>query len=197
MVTVKEILKKFDFIIKPTAKFCFSFFYNRKYLQGRLFDEEYGGYLFCLKSIWQRNILRLAKPYPWPVGLTCNISSANNIVFHVDDLNNFQSPGTYFQNFKGKITLGKGCYIAPNVGIITVNHDLNNLREHTFAENVELGSGCWVGMNSVILPGVILGDKTIVAAGSVVSKSFPQGHVVIGGTPAKIIKKLHIKSISC
>jgi acetyltransferase-like isoleucine patch superfamily enzyme len=188
---MKRILINLDFIIKPIAKLFFSIFYDKKYLKGRLFDDEYGGYFICFKSIWQRNILRLAKTYPWPVGLTCHISSVNNIDFHVDDLNNFQSPGTYFQNFKGKITLGKGCYIAPNVGIITVNHDLNNLRKHTIAENVELGTECWIGMNSVILPGVTLGAKTIVAAGSVVTKSFPQGCVVIGGTPAKVIKQIN------
>jgi len=108
----------------------------------------------------------------------------------VDDLNNFQSPGTYFQNFKGKIILGRGCYIAPNVGIITVNHDIENLREHAEAEDVELGDNCWIGMNSIVLPGVILGARTIVAAGSVVTKSFPQGAVVLGGVPAVIIKSL-------
>ena len=43
-------------------------------------------------------------------------------------------------------------------------------------------------MNSIILPGVILGDNTVVAAGAVVTKSFPQGYIVIGGNPAKIIK---------
>lgn len=188
---MKQLLKKLDFIIKPLAMLVFSFFYDKKYLQGRLFEEEYAGYFFCLKSIWQRNILRLAKPYPWPVGLTCYISSKDNIDFHIDDLNNFQSPGTYFQNFKGKITLGKGCYIAPNVGIITVNHDLNALREHTQAENVVLGENCWIGMNSVILPGVTLGAKTIVAAGSVVTKSFPEGYVVLAGSPAKIKKRIN------
>jgi len=174
------------FILKA---FC-SIFYDKKYLQGRLFEGSLSGYLFCLRSIWQRNFLRLAKPFPWPVGLNCHISSKDNIFFHVDDLNNFQSPGTYFQNFKGKIILGRGCYIAPNVGIITVNHDIENLREHAEAEDVELGDNCWIGMNSIVLPGVILGARTIVAAGSVVTKSFPQGAVVLGGVPAVIIKSL-------
>jgi acetyltransferase-like isoleucine patch superfamily enzyme len=45
-------------------------------------------------------------------------------------------------------------------------------------------------MNAMILPGVHLGDNTIVGAGSVVTKSFPEGNVVIAGNPAKIIKKL-------
>ena len=45
-------------------------------------------------------------------------------------------------------------------------------------------------MNSMILPGVELGPRTVVGAGSVVTKSFPEGDCVIAGNPAKIIKKL-------
>ncbi|WP_259756635.1 acyltransferase [Pseudomonas sp. GCEP-101] len=105
-------------------------------------------------------------------------------------MNNFQSPGTYFQNFKGHIHIGKGSYIAPNVGIITSNHDLMDLDKHSISEDVVIGRKCWIGMNSVILPGVELGDATIVAAGSVVTKSFKEGNIVIGGCPAKEIKKL-------
>jgi len=108
--------------------------------------------------------------------------------FHPDDLNNFQSPGTYFQNF-GRIKLGRGCYIGPNVGIITANHDPENPDRHLPPQDVSIGEKCWVGMNSVILPGVTLGAGTIVGAGSVVTKPFPQGHCLIGGVPAKIIKE--------
>lgn len=44
-------------------------------------------------------------------------------------------------------------------------------------------------MNSVILPGVVLGEHTVVGAGSIVTKSFSEGYCVIAGNPAKIIKK--------
>ncbi|WP_333558948.1 DapH/DapD/GlmU-related protein [Enterococcus lactis] len=53
-----------------------------------------------------------------------------------------------------------------------------------------MGEQCWIGMNSVLLPGIILGPKTIVGAGSIVTKSFKEGNCVIAGNPAKVIRKL-------
>ncbi|RIM07161.1 acyltransferase, partial [Staphylococcus cohnii] len=70
------------------------------------------------------------------------------------------------------------------------NHDSNNLNDHLEGKDVRLGKNCWLGMNSVILPGVSLGDNTIVGAGSIVTKSFDEGNVVIAGNPAKIVKQL-------
>lgn len=165
-------------------------FYDKEHLRGKHFDNCLTGFIWAIRSIFQKNILRLGTPMPWPTGLTCHVSSPKNIVFHPDDLNNFQSPGTYFQNFKGTIEIGRGCYIGPNVGIITVNHNLIELDKHEVGKDVFIGDGCWIGMNSVILPGVVLGDNTVVAAGSVVTKSFQQGCVLLAGSPAKVIKSI-------
>lgn len=114
------------------------------------------------------------------------IINPHNIKFHIDDINNFQSPGCYFQAIN-EITLGKGTYIGPNVGIITANHDPLNLSRHLDSYPVKIGNNCWIGMNSVILPGVILGDNTIVGAGSIVTKNF-SGNCIIAGSPAKKLK---------
>lgn len=168
----------------------FRLFFDEKYLRGRWFDNNIVGYRFALRAFLARNVLRLAPPLRCPVSLGCSISNLENITFDVEDINNFQGNGTYFQNFNGHITLGKGCYIAPNVGIITSNHDLDDLDKHLPGQNVVIGEKCWIGMNSVILPGVTLGPKTIVAAGSVVNKSFLSGNVVIGGSPARVLKQL-------
>ena len=46
-------------------------------------------------------------------------------------------------------------------------------------------------MNSVILPGVTLGEDMVVGAGSIVTKSFPDGHCIIAGNPAKLIRNLN------
>lgn len=125
---------------------------------------------------------------PWPVSPRIGVVCPENISFHPDDLNNFQGFGNYYQAI-GKITIGRGTYIAPNVGIITSNHSLDNLDNHDEPRPVTLGEKCWIGMNSTILPGVTLGPHTVVGAGSVVTKSFPEGNCVIAGNPAKVIRR--------
>ena len=187
---MKILIKKIILLFYPLIIFILNIFYHKKYLKGKHFEGNVSGFRYAVKSIWVKNILRLAKPMPFPTALTCLVSNPNHIHFHPDDLHNFQSPGTYFQNFDGHIYIGYGTYIAPNVGIITSNHDLNNLDQHDGGFDVILGQKCWIGMNSVILPGVELGDNTVVAAGAVVTKSFPQGHIVIAGVPAKIVKEI-------
>ena len=61
--------------------------------------------------------------------------------------------------------------------------------EHELKE-VRIGDYSWLGMGVIILPGVELGKRTIVGAGSVVTKSFPDGYCVIAGNPARLIKRL-------
>lgn len=53
-----------------------------------------------------------------------------------------------------------------------------------------IGENCWIDMNSVVLPGVMLGPRTTVGAGAVVTKSFPEGHSIIAGNPAHVVKEL-------
>ena len=91
------------------------------------------------------------------------------------------------------IQIGKGTYIAPNVGLITANHDPQKLDNHLPSKPIKLGENCWIGMNSVILPGITLGDHTIVGAGSVVTKSFPEGYCVVAGNPAKLLRTIGIE----
>ena len=71
--------------------------------------------------------------------------------------------------------------------IISTNHD-----QITFAAKearpIKIGNHCWLAANSVILPGVELGNNVIVGAGAVVTKSFEKDSI-IGGVPAKLIRK--------
>lgn len=168
-------------------------FYKPKYLKGKEFSRyQYSnGWRWVLENCFVQKIVGYQRHIPFPVSFRSQFMNWENIVFDVDDLANFQKVGCYFQAASdAHIYIGKGTCIAANVGIITANHDLNDLTKAAPGKDVTLGKNCWIGMNSVILPGVTLGDHTIVGAGSVVTKSFPAGNCVIAGNPAKLIREL-------
>ena len=164
-----------------------------EYLRGRWFERDgrsiTTGWRWVIRASRARKRFGANTDTPWPVSMFSFVTGAANISFHPDDLNDFQNMGCYFQGI-GKITIGRGTYIAANVGIITANHSFENLDAHDEAKPVFIGERCWIGMNSVILPGVTLGDRTIVGAGSIVTRSFPEGGCVIAGNPAKLIRKI-------
>lgn len=137
-----------------------------------------------------QNILGFNKKVYWPVHFTSIVTGYQNIYAGVDTCPGYM-PGCYIQGI-GKIYIGDYTQISANVGIITANHDLQDTRKHEVSF-VNIGEYCWIGMNVMILPGVELGDNTIVGAGSVVTKSFKEGYCVIAGNPAKIIKRLDSK----
>ncbi len=123
----------------------------------------------------------------WPTHFTSRIVGAQNILVGVGTNPGF-NPGCYIQG-SGKLYFGDYTTIAQNTGILSGGHDIYDHRILN-SKITRIGSYCWIGMNSMILPGVELGDFTVVAAGSVVTKSFPDGCCIIAGNPAKIIKTL-------
>lgn len=56
------------------------------------------------------------------------------------------------------------------------------------AQNITVGKHCWIGMRSMIMKGVCIPDHSVIAAGSIVTKSIDQSHTIIAGTPGKIVK---------
>lgn len=125
----------------------------------------------------------------WPVHFTSIVSNYRNVYAGVETCPGFM-PGCYVQAI-GKIYIGDYTQISCNVGLITSNHDLTDNRKHAVIEDIVIGRYCWVAMNAMILPGVTLGDYTIVGAGAVVTKSFPEGYCVLAGQPARVIKRLN------
>ena len=157
---------------------------------GRWFKNWYSvGWTWVMPDIFGRIFLGKNRKIPWPCSPLCNVATAN-IEFDVNDLNNFQGQGIYYQTWDESISIGRGTYIAQNVGLITSNHDVENLDKRGRQGKIILGDCCWIGMNAVILPGVELGPHTIVGAGSIVTHSYKDGYVVLAGNPAKVIKRL-------
>jgi acetyltransferase-like isoleucine patch superfamily enzyme len=123
----------------------------------------------------------------WPVHWTSQVYDVEKIVVGVDTYPGIMK-GCYIQG-KGGIMIGDYTQIAPNVIIVSANHDLYDSRKH-LPKRVSIGKYCWIGAGAKIMPGVELGDWTIVGAGAVVTKSFSDGYCVIGGIPAVKIKEL-------
>ena len=94
-------------------------------------------------------------------------------------------------NAYDSINIGDGCAIAAGCKLISGNHDVHNFDlsggEIKMAP-INLGNGVWLGYNVIVLSGVNLGKGCIVAAGSVVTKSFEEFSIV-GGVPARLIRK--------
>ena len=85
----------------------------------------------------------------------------------------------------GEIYVGNRVTIANNVVIVDHNHDYKGNSGRFLIKDVVIGDNTWIGANSVILPGVSLGKNCVIAAGSVVTKSFPDNSVIMG-SPAKV-----------
>ena len=90
------------------------------------------------------------------------------------------------------IFIGDNCLIAPNVVISTSGHPiLPILREHNYVYNipVHIGKNVWIGSGTQITPGVIIGDNSVIGAGSVVTGDIPD-NVVAYGVPCKVIRQI-------
>jgi len=91
---------------------------------------------------------------------------------------------------RGGITLEDNVLIGPKVNLITTNHPLNpSERRATISHPIVIRKNAWIGAAATILPGVTIGENSVVAAGAVVSKDVPP-NTIVGGVPAKIIKTI-------
>ena len=94
---------------------------------------------------------------------------------------------------RGKVKIGSNTIIGPGVSIHSENHNFQELYtpirlQGATRKGVTIGEDCWIGSKAVILDGVNIGNHVIVAAGAVVNKDVPD-YAIVGGVPAKIIKK--------
>ncbi len=104
---------------------------------------------------------------------TSTVIAPQNIYAGIDTAPGY-SPGCYIQG-EGKLYIGDYTQIGPNVGLISSNHDLYDTKRK-ITKSTKIGKYCWIGMGAITLPGVELVDFTIVAVGSIVTKSFSEGY---------------------
>ncbi len=84
------------------------------------------------------------------------------------------------------------CFIGPNLGCYTATHALDVERRNAGIEKalpITIGDNCWLGGDVKILPGVTIGEGSVIGAGSVVTKDVPP-HVVAAGNPCRVLRSL-------
>lgn len=92
----------------------------------------------------------------------------------------------------GGLTIGDDCIVGQYLSCHPENHNCNDLtqlirHQGVSRKGIMIGANCWIGSKVTILDGVNIGSGCVIAAGSVVTKSFPENSI-IGGVPAKLLK---------
>lgn len=127
-------------------------------------------------TIWGPVVIR-------PIGGVKNISIGAG---------SFLNTETRFGVPADKVTIGENVQIGPRVSFETVNHGLKFVQgkgRGAWTKPIVVEDEVWIGAGSIILQGVTLGRGSVVACGAVVSRDVPAG-VIVGGIPAKIIRKI-------
>lgn len=92
----------------------------------------------------------------------------------------------------GRITIGNNVFIGPNSGFYTAAHPLDYASRNIGLEKaspIVIGNNVWIGAHVAIMPGVEIGDGSVIGAGSVVTRDIPPNSLVMG-TPGKIIREI-------
>jgi maltose O-acetyltransferase len=118
--------------------------------------------------------------------------------FYCDYGYNMQVGERVFFNFNctvldvAPVIIGSRTMFGPNVQVYTATHPLNHIERSSgreYAKPITIGEDVWIGGSAVICPGVSIGDRSVIGAGSVVTKDIP-ADVFAAGNPCKIIRPL-------
>lgn len=118
--------------------------------------------------------------------------------FHCDYGYNIEIGEYFFSNYNlvildcAKVTFGDHVFIAPNCGFYTAGHpfDVEDRNEGLeYALPITVGNNVWIGAGVHVMPGVTIGDNTIIAGGSIVIKDIPS-NVLAAGNPCRVIREI-------
>ena len=142
---------------------------------------------YKLHCFFPQKILRYNGNIPWPVHKSSRIINWKKIQVKKGWCAPGLSANCYIQARNG-IVFGNNVRIGPGVGIISASHDLDDYDHHQGNVPIQIGDNVWIGMNSVILPGVRVGDNVAIGAGSIVTADIPSNSIAVGN-PCQVIKK--------
>jgi maltose O-acetyltransferase len=117
--------------------------------------------------------------------------------FYCDYGSNIELGDRVFFNFNCivldvcRVTIGDYTLFGPAVQILTPMHPLNAelRRKQEYGKPIEIGSDVWVGGGALILPGVRIGSRSVIGAGSVITRDIPEG-VFAAGNPCRVIREI-------
>ena len=152
----------------------------RQYNQCMPFEPEKG-----MKYLEETGILHKGSMYFEPP-FHCEYGS------HIEIGDNFYANAYCTMLDVGKITIGDNVLFGPNVSLYTAGHPIHpQSRNSTYEYGIPItiGNNVWIGGSCVVLPGITIGDNSVIAAGSVVTKDIPSG-VIAAGNPCKPIREI-------
>lgn len=132
-----------------------------------------------------QKVLRINGRVPWPVHFTSRILFWKNVRKGRRTAPGMNA-GCYIQARNG-IVIGNNFRMGPNVGLISANHDLDDYDRHVDGDPIVIGDHVWIGMNSVVMPGVRIGDNVAIGAGSMVTRDIPSD-VIAAGNPCRVLR---------
>jgi acetyltransferase-like isoleucine patch superfamily enzyme len=148
--------------------------------------------LWLANVLFQR-VLRLDSACRWSKHYTSRVLHPQRLVIENDCpkvRTSLAVSGGCYLNCGDGLWIGEGTIWSANVAMVSQDHDVADLEHAPVTAGIRIGRHCWIGFGAAILPGVTLGDRTIVGANAVVRTSFPEGHVVVAGSPARIVRAL-------
>lgn len=147
-----------------------------------------------LLNIYFQRILRHNASCDFSVHFTSVVTGFRNIIIEDPKSNSSSfksfasSPNCYYAAANG-IIFKKDALWGPGVKFVSSNHNAIDRKQIINNKPIIIGKNVWIGANSVILPGIEIGNNSSVGAGSIVTKNIPE-NVIAAGNPARIIKQL-------
>lgn len=175
---------------------------------GKLYDANYDAELLrereeCADKTYELNQLRPSRTAEREAlirSLFGKTKTNFTIVspFYCDYGYNIEIGENFFANMNcvildgAKVSFGDNVFIAPNCGFYTAGHPLDVERRNKgleYAYPITVGNNVWIGANVSVLPGVSIGDNSVIGAGSVVTRSIP-ANVLAAGNPCRVIREI-------